>query len=392
MTRLPPSFHRAFTPDYASPEQFLGRPVTTATDVYLLGGVLFQLLTGCKPHQITGYTPEELDRAVCQMPIPKPSQVKPELRRKLRGDLDNIVQRATHPVPEKRYSSVEQLAGDLERYLEHRPVLARPDTLRYRAGKWVRRSPLTAAALALVMVSVTAGVAGTLYQARRAERRFQQVRNLAKSFVFDVHDQIASLPGATQARKTIVSTALTYLENLSKEAGGDEDVTRELAAGYLKIGVVQGDPLSSNLGDTAGAMRSYRRAEALLTPIDSRGDPATARLLMSVYNRISVLQRSKADTPAAIESIRQSRRYADRVLARLPGDSEALATAVDLDLTLSRALRDSGDLTKRRRQRPVRARRGAGAVSAPAQRRRSPGRSVRYHQQPRRPPGAKRRS
>ncbi|MBZ5608578.1 MAG: serine/threonine protein kinase [Acidobacteriia bacterium] len=336
-------FHRPLTPDYASPEQLLGRPITTATDVYLLGGVLFQLLTGRKPHQITGYTPEEIDRAVCHTPIPKPSQVKPEARRKLEGDLDNIVLRATHAEPEQRYASVEQMAGDLERYLAHRPVLARPDSLRYRAGKWVRRSPVTAAALALVLLSITAGVAGTLYQARRAERRFQQVRNLAKSFVFDVHDQIATLPGATQARKTIVSTALTYLENLSKEAGGDADVTRELAAAYLKIGAVQGDPVSSNLGDPVGAMQSYRNAETLLAPLNSRGDLEADRLLMSVYTRMSALQRSKADAAAAIESIRLARRCADQILARLPGDSETLAAVVDLDLSLSRSLRASGD-------------------------------------------------
>ena len=337
------TFHRLLTPDYASPEQLLGRPVTTATDVYLLGGVLFHLLTGRKPHQITGYTPEEIDRAVCHTPIPKPSQAKPEARRKLRGDLDNIVLRATHAEPEKRYSSVEQVAGDLERYLGHRPVLARPDTLRYRAGKWVCRSPLTAAALALVILSIATGVATTLYQARRAERRFQQVRTLAKAFVFDVHDQIATLPGATQARKTIVSIALTYLENLSKEAGGDADVRRELAAAYLKIGTVQGDPVSSNLGDPLGAMQSYRRAENLLAPLDSRGDQAAARLLMSTYTRIAALQRSKADAAGAMDSIRLARRCAEQVLARLPGDSEALAAMVDLDLSLSRALRASGD-------------------------------------------------
>ena len=336
-------FPRPLTPDYASPEQILGRPVTTATDVYLLGGVLFQLLTGRKPHQITGYTPEEMERSVCQTPIPKPSQAKPEARRKLQGDLDNIVLRATHSEPENRYSSVEQVAEDLERYLSHRPVLARPDSLRYRAGKWVRRAPLTAAALALVILSTVAGVASTLYQARRAERRFQQVRNLARSFVFDVHDQIATLPGATQARKTIVSTALTYLESLSGDAGGDTDVIREVAEAYIKIGMVQGDPVSSNLGDPAGAMKSYRRAEALLIPLNSRRDPATARLLISVYSRISALQRSRADAPAAIESIRLARQYADQLLARLPGDSEALAAVVDLDLSLSRALRAKGD-------------------------------------------------
>ncbi|HTR36602.1 MAG TPA: serine/threonine-protein kinase [Bryobacteraceae bacterium] len=336
-------FPRPLTPDYASPEQILGRPATTATDVYLLGGVLFELFTGRKPHQITGYTAEEIERAVCHTPVPKPSQVKPEARRKLQGDLDNIVLRATHAEPEKRYTSVEQLAGDLERYLSHRPVLARPDSLRYRAGKWVRRAPLTAAALALVILITAGGVASTWYQARRAERRFQQVRNLAKSFVFDVHDQIATLPGATQARKTIVSTALTYLENLSEEAGGDTDVTREVAAAYIKIGTVQGDPVSSNLGDPAGAMRSYRRAEALLLPLNSRRDPATAKLLVSVYSRISALQRSKADAPAAIESIRLARRFVDQLLARLPGDAETLVAAVDLDLSLSRALRAKGD-------------------------------------------------
>src|SRR5205814_3908303 len=134
------------------------------------------------------------------------------------------------------------------------PVEARPSTTEYRVGKFVKRHLMGVAAAVLLAASVAGGVASTIYQARRAERRFQQVRNLANTFVFDVHDRIQYLPGATEARKAIVATALRYLENLRQEAGGDHSLLLELSAAYERIGDVQGMPIMSNLGDTQGAL------------------------------------------------------------------------------------------------------------------------------------------
>jgi hypothetical protein len=120
-----------------------------------------------------------------------------------------------------------------------------------------------------------------VYQARRAERRFQQVRSLANAFVFDVHDRIEPLPGSTEARKMIVQTALIYLESLRSDIGNDQGLARELASAYEKIGNVQGNPLRTNLGDTTGALVSLTRAEELLRPLAAAGD-LDARQLSSV--------------------------------------------------------------------------------------------------------------
>src|SRR5207253_5452515 len=184
--------------------------------------------------------------------------------------------------PERRYGSVAELSEDLNRYLEGHPVRARPGTAAYRAMKLVRRHRTGAAAAILVLASLTAGAITTIHQARRAERRFQQVHKLANTFVFDVHDRIQALPGATEARKFIVQTALAYLETLRPEAAGDSALLREIAAAYEKVGDVQGAPNRSNLGDTAGAVASYLRAEKILTDLVRPGDAAARLPLASV--------------------------------------------------------------------------------------------------------------
>jgi serine/threonine-protein kinase len=118
------------TPDYASPEQIVGDPVTIRTDVYSLGAVLYELLSGARPHRIEKCTPLALERAICLDETLPPSvaaaRADRDLSRRLEGDLDNIILRAMQKQPERRYASVEHFADDLNRYLEHRPVLARP--------------------------------------------------------------------------------------------------------------------------------------------------------------------------------------------------------------------------------------------------------------------------
>jgi serine/threonine-protein kinase len=119
------------TPEYASPEQVRGEPVSTATDVYALGCVLYEILTGERAHRFASRDPLEVARVVCESELPPPSDAGP---RELRGDLDNIVLKALQKDPARRYGSALQLSEDLRRYLDGRTVLARPDTLRYRAG------------------------------------------------------------------------------------------------------------------------------------------------------------------------------------------------------------------------------------------------------------------
>ena len=325
----------AWTPDYTSPEQVRGRPVTTRTDVYSLGLILFELLAGERAQMADRSSPLALDRSICEHEPGKPSD-RAEARgdralaRRLRGDLDTIVSTAIRKEPERRYASAAALSDDLGRYLEGRPILARPNAPLYTAGKLLRRHRAAAIATALILVSVVAGVIASLYQARRAERRFQQVRTLANAFVFDVHDRIEALPGSTEARKAIVQIALTYLENLRSDAAGDPAFSRELAAAYERIGNVEGNPLHRNLGDTKGAIASYTRAEELLTPLADGGDRLALRQLMSVYNQLAQVRRAQGDLKAAMTGFTRAQQMGERLRAQAPDDREVLTTLGDV--------------------------------------------------------------
>jgi non-specific serine/threonine protein kinase/serine/threonine-protein kinase len=262
------------TPEYASPEQVRGEPVTTLSDVYSLGVLLYELLTGQPPYLLRGRTPHQAAETICQA-VPALPSTAAGLARPLAGDLDNILMKALQKRPEDRYRSVEQLAADIRRHLEGRPVLARAATWPYRSGKFVRRHKVGVAAAAVVVATLAGGVAATLREASianvqraRAERRFQDVRTLANSLLFEVYDSIQALPGSIGARELLVRRALRYLDSLSAESAGDPGLKRELAAAYEKVGDVQGGYRSASLGNAAGAIDSYRKALALREEVE----------------------------------------------------------------------------------------------------------------------------
>lgn len=341
---------RLWTPDYASPEQVRGQPLTVRTDVYSLGLLLYEILCGERPQQGAHLSPLALERAICEIEPDPPSaraaaRGDKNLSRELRGDLDRIVAFAIRKEPSRRYSSARALDADLGRYLDGRPVSARPQTVSYRLAKLVRRNRIASLAAALLLLAISGGIGTTLYEARRAQRRFQEVRSLANAFIFDVHDRIQFLPGATEARKAIVSTALKYLENLRRDASRDPALLRELAAAYEKIGEVQGNPMKSSLGDSAGAMQSYRAAESILNPLVAKGDIEAKALQALTVERIGNLQHAHGKTEG-LQDLNGARLLAREVIAAHPTDLGTLGVAIDVDGDLLRYYADVLDYGK----------------------------------------------
>ena len=318
---------RPMTPEYASPEQVRGESVTTASDVYSLGIVLYELLVGRSPYRFTSRSPVDVAREVTDAEPARPSTAVARGKdlkfdpmgvrnsKVLKGDLDNIVLMALRKEPERRYQSVEQLSDDIRRHLGNRPVLARRDTVRYRAAKFVQRNKLAVAAALLVLASLVAGLVATTWQAhratvekRRAEKRFNDVRHLAHSVLFDYHDAVKNLPGATAVRERLVKDALTYLDSLSSEAVSDAALQRELAAAYERVGDVRGEVYGASIGDMTGALESYDKAlrirEALVAA-DVR-DVNNRRGLADSYVKIGTQLQDTTDAARGLEYLRKA--------------------------------------------------------------------------------------
>jgi len=363
------------TPEYASPEQIRGLPVTTSADVYALGAILFELLTGSRAQQIVTHTPLEIERVVCQTDTPRPSTVArgADPTHRLDADLDNIVLMAMRKDPERRYGSVNRLADDITRYLDGRPVLARQDSVIYRARKFARRNSLALTAGFLIMLSLLGGIVLAERQARQAERargfaetqrqsaererhvaevqrqraeseraraevqtqiarmeqersqrRLSQMLELADSSLFDVHAAIEKLPGSTAARRQIVVTTLRFLENLSKDAGQDDGLRFMLSASYFKVANVLGYPLQPNLGDTKGALANYRKSVAFIEPLIAKYPDRPKYVLQWLETRInwSTLLASTGEEPRAVEMMQSALPAAHRLPRLCPHDSD----------------------------------------------------------------------
>lgn len=346
---------RALTPQYASPEQVKGEPITTASDVYSLGVLLYELLTGQRPYKLKGRTTAEITKAICEQEPTRPSAAASESEAPaikggplsrwfgptataggsdLRGDLDNIILKALRKEPERRYASVEQFSEDIRRHLAGLPVSAHKGTYAYRATKFVKRNKLAVAAAALIVLTLAGGIIATTIQARRANRRFNEARQLAHTILFDYHDAIAALPGSTKVREQLVKDALKYLDNLSNDAGNDVALLRELASAYEKVGAVQGGIAvgtrgkalsTSNLGDTKGALESYRKALAIRQRLSSL-EPRNRLMqneLAYCYNALAGLH-SLAGPPEKVLE------YADKSIAIL--EASLVADPVDEEL------------------------------------------------------------
>ena len=316
----------ALTPEYASPEQVRGEPISTASDVYSLGVLLYRLLAGDLPHKATGSTTWALAQQICEQD-PAPPSVTAEqatigygrFAKTLRGELDNVVLKALKKVPEERYASAEQLAEDLRRYLRGFPVAARPDTTSYRVRKFAQRHKSAAVAAGLFVAALIAGIITTSWQAHRAdverlraERHLNDVRELTSVYLADVYDAVAYLPGGTKARKLLVENSIKYLAGLEREAQDSPQLQRDLAVAYDRLGDVQGDYIGANLGDTQGALDSYRRALNLRRALVEHDPTLQARreLLRSCV-KLSELLMGQSAVAEALPLAREGAQLAD---------------------------------------------------------------------------------
>jgi eukaryotic-like serine/threonine-protein kinase len=372
------------TERYFSPEQVRREPVDTSTDIYTLGVILYELLVGADPYDLEHHKEESVEQLICSVdpelpskavtkasagePLqpasdtPSASQARPsaaqpgyeaKFRRQLKGDLDNILLMALRKEPQRRYASVNQFSDDIRRHLEGLPVSARGDTFRYRASKFVQRHKTGVAAAALIVVSLIAGLTTTVWQARRAqaaqakaERRFNEVRKLASSNLFEFHDEIAKLPGTTAARALVVKGALQYLNSLAKEASGDRDLQLELATAYQKVGDAQGRPGFANIGDRTGALESYRQALAIRKAVAAAGVPdlVLRRDLATNYERIGDTLLITGQTAEALSNYREALALRKEILSENPGDREARREFAGNSQRMAQALAHSGKL------------------------------------------------
>ena len=314
------------TPDYASPEQVRGEAVTTATDVYSLGVVLYELLAGRPPFALRTTSLEDIVHQICEKDAQPPSVARqppdsPAARessraaRELRGDLDTIVLKALRKEPDRRYLSAQAFSDDLQRYLDGQPVAARGDGLTYRVTKFIGRHRVAATAAGLFLAGLLGAMALIVRQSQiaeahrqRAERRFADVRQLAGSLLFELHDAIKQLPGSTRARELLTKRSLEYLDSLAEESADDPALRAELARAYQRVGDVQGGFREANLGNVAGALASYRKALALQEALLAAGstDRALQQDLARTLIGLGDVQIMMRDIPAAHDSFRRA--------------------------------------------------------------------------------------
>jgi tetratricopeptide (TPR) repeat protein/predicted Ser/Thr protein kinase len=280
------------TPAYMSPEQLGADPhgggVDHRADVYALGVILFELLAGRRP--IDTDTADGLWSVLRRVEQGPPRLAS--IDRTCRGDLDVITAVALRADPAERYQSAAELADDLARHLERRPIHARPRTRRYVLNRFVRRNPWPVALGTLAALAVGAGTAGVVIKERqaaaaeaRATQRFDETRRLARTVLFELSDSIARLPGSTPARRLLAETAQTYLNRLAADPAADDDLLLELGEAYTRLGDILGLPFDNNLGDIDGALRNWERAVGILEPLAER-HPENPRVLVAAGRAI----------------------------------------------------------------------------------------------------------
>ncbi len=307
---------RPYTPNYASPEQVRGEPVSTATDIYSLGVLLYQLLTGVRPTGRAATTPLEAARSVLEEQPTRPSSLSAELvptlandpqwlrtRKRLTGDLDNILLKALEKPVDRRYSSVDALASDVRNYLAERPVSARPASVAYVLQKFVARNRWAVlasalgsvglatglaaallqgkAAAALGVLGLTAGLGVALVQGRQAaasrdeaQKQLAGVKHITSELVFRFGDAISHLPGGAVSQEAMLKQTVASLDVTLRVAPNDTELIALVASALGRLAQIQGSPTFTNSGRGVEATATVTRALELTDRVwaHKRGD------------------------------------------------------------------------------------------------------------------------
>jgi tetratricopeptide (TPR) repeat protein len=342
--------YQSYTPLYASPEQVLGNPITTASDTYSLGVLLYLLLTGEHPYEFKEMTTGEMMRVICTQPPRRPSKVAGS-GKALDPDLVAILDKALRKEAKDRYPSAEQLAHDIRAYLEGQPVGARQGTVRYLAFKFARRHRFGLLAALVLAATLFAGIVGVLWQAkvaneerRKAEARSADLRQLSNSLLSELDEAIKELPGSTGAQKLLVTRVLEHLDRMAKDAQGDRQTQLDLIDAYTRLGNIQGNAYDQNLGDPAGAFVSLGKALDLARPLAASAlmdSEATRAFALTEQSRSEILWQT-GKTPEAVSVMRDAVKSFDALAANPHASAALLAEAGAAHGTLADELGQPG--------------------------------------------------
>jgi serine/threonine-protein kinase len=323
---------RLLTPSYASPEQLRGGVQTTATDIYSLGAVLYKLLTGRSPHDLSS-DPAAAEPVMEESSITAPSRLRPKIPR----DIDHILRKALRYEPGERYASVDAFANDVRAFLESRPVQARSANIWYRIRKFLRRHRMAVAAAAIAISSLLLGLHIANRQRAIAQTRFVQVRQLANGVL--ALDEFADANNSRKDMHDIVAMSKEYLEALVTEARTDQGLALEVADAYSVLARIQGIGMASNPARRTRAEESLRKAGIFVGPILS-ANPSNPKALLTAA-KISrdrmILAENERRNDEAVAEARRAAACLNRLLdlGELSAAESETASELFYDIALS---------------------------------------------------------